>query len=63
MMMLPYLRIIPMHLTILIGGAISSGGGLMIGFMGLKTAADYGMHIAEHHLMRKRKKGKTESEA
>ncbi|MDF1740733.1 MAG: DUF6498-containing protein [Verrucomicrobiales bacterium] len=55
MMMLPYLRIIPMHLTIIVGGALSSGGWLMIIFMVLKTAADYGMHIAEHRIMRKLK--------
>jgi hypothetical protein len=59
-MFLPYLRIIPMHLTIIIGGAISSGGWMLIFFMSLKTAADYFMHIAEHYLMRKMKK--TESE-
>ncbi len=62
MMMLPYLRIIPMHLTILIGGAFSSGGWLMIVFMVLKTGADYGMHIAEHRIMRKMNKGKGATE-
>lgn len=61
-MFLPYLRIIPMHLTILIGGAISSGGWILIIFMSLKTAADYFMHIAEHHMMRKFKQAWAESE-
>ncbi|MEC5129647.1 DUF6498-containing protein [Verrucomicrobiales bacterium BCK34] len=56
MMMLPYLRVVPMHITIIVGGSISSGGWLLIIFMVLKTAADYGMHIAEHRIMRKLRK-------
>lgn len=56
MMFLPYLRIIPMHLKIIIGGTISSGGWILIVFMSLKTGADYLMHIAEHRIMRKQKR-------
>ena len=54
MMFFPYLRIIPMHLTIIFGGAIIQGRGDGVGvrlamllFMGLKTGADVLMHIIE----------------
>lgn len=48
LMFYPYLRIIPMHMTIIVGGAI---GGIAIWlFMLLKTAADAGMHIVEHRI-------------
>lgn len=50
-MFYPYLRIIPMHLTIIFGGMIESLG-LMI-FMVLKTFADAGTHMVEHHLFQK----------
>ena len=53
-MFYPYLRIIPMHLTIIVGGATGLG---MIIFMGLKTLADLGMHMVEHHLFQKADKG------
>lgn len=49
-MFYPYLRIIPMHLTIILGGA--TGLGMAI-FMTLKTLADIGMHMVEHHLFQK----------
>ena len=50
LMFYPYMRIIPMHLTIIFGGM--SGLGMAI-FMGLKTLADLGMHMVEHHLFQK----------
>lgn len=50
LMFYPYLRIIPMHLTIIFGGL---GGIGMVIFMGLKTLADLGMHMIEHHLFQK----------
>lgn len=43
----PYVRIVPMHLTILVGFMMPSQAGLMI-FMLLKTFADVGMHMFEH---------------
>lgn len=49
LMFTPYLRIIPMHLTIIFGGAIgiqSSGALLLFGL--LKLGADVGMHLVEH---------------
>jgi len=51
MMFFPYARIIPMHLTIIIGGGLSGGGykGKMAlaFFMLLKTLADVVMHVVE----------------
>jgi hypothetical protein len=47
LMFTPYLRIIPMHLTILGGGVLGKGGGLLL-FGGLKTVADVLMHVIEH---------------
>ena len=47
LMFLPYLRVIPMHLTIIFG-AMLSGGLALIFFAALKTAADIAMHRVEH---------------
>lgn len=51
LMFYPYLRIIPMHLAIVFGGLIGNFGLLI--FMGLKTLADAGTHMVEHHLFQK----------
>jgi hypothetical protein len=56
LMFLPYLRIIPMHLTIIFGGALlqtnaSTWAVLLFGV--LKTGADVAMHIAEHRILQK----------
>lgn len=49
MMFFPYLRIIPMHLTIIFGGSFIKGAsGTLILFLGLKTIADLIMHMIEH---------------
>ncbi len=51
MMFTPYLRIVPMHLTIILGGAIGvSGFGLLL-FMALKTVTDILMHWTEHRVI------------
>lgn len=58
-MFYPYLRIIPMHLTIIFGGMATDGDSAMYVltmFMGLKTLADAGMHAIEHYLFQKPKK-------
>jgi len=52
-MFYPYLRIIPMHLTIIFGSMLNTGGAVFL-FMLLKTFADAGMHIVEHHLFRRK---------
>ena len=47
LMFLPYLRVIPMHLTIILGAAL--GGSLALAlFATLKTVADVAMHKVEH---------------
>jgi len=51
LMFYPYLRVIPMHLAIIFGGAVA-GVGLPL-FMALKTLADAGTHMIEHFLFQK----------
>lgn len=51
LMFTPYIRILPMHLTILAGGLIIGGGLLLFG--ALKTLADVGMHFTEHQRLKK----------
>ena len=53
MLFLPYLRIIPMHLTIIIGGSFTASRPALALFLTLKSLADYLMHRAEHAIMRK----------
>ncbi len=49
MMFLPYLRVVPMHLTIGLAAASGMEGTLALLLFGsLKTLADVGMHYAEH---------------
>lgn len=52
LMFYPYLRIIPMHLIIGVGGTAFEVMSMFI-FMGLKTLADIGMHAVEHHMFQK----------
>lgn len=52
MMFFPYLRIIPMHMTIIGGGILAGEEGWawipLVFFMALKTVADVLMHAVEH---------------
>lgn len=48
-MFLPYLRILPMHVTIILGVAAGHGGGVLL-FGALKTAADALMHWIEYRI-------------
>lgn len=49
-MFFPYIRIIPMHLTIILGGLFAGGSvGALILFLMLKTIADLIMHQIEHN--------------
>jgi len=52
LMMLPYARIVPMHVTILAGGLLFAGSATLILFCLLKTLADVVMHTVEHHVLR-----------
>ena len=54
LMFYPYMRIIPMHLIIIFGTLMTSTLSLVI-FMLMKTVADCGMHMTEHHMFRKEK--------
>lgn len=52
LMLYPYLRTLPMHLTSILGAALGAESFAVLFFMGLKTAADVGMHKVEHKLFR-----------
>ncbi len=49
LMFYPYARIIPMHLTVVLGAAF---GNALVGFLLLKTLADVIMHRVEHAIFR-----------
>jgi hypothetical protein len=53
LMFTPYLRIIPMHLTIIFGGMLFEGTAALLLFGGLKTVADVAMHRVEHAQLQK----------
>ena len=53
LMFTPYLRILPMHLTIIFGGMLGAGTLSWLLFVGLKTIADVVMHVTEQHLTEK----------
>jgi len=50
LMFTPYVRIFPMHLTIIFGAMLGPGLGSWLLFVGLKTAADVAMHVKEQHM-------------
>ena len=51
LMFLPYARIVPMHLTIIFGGALASDSVFaLLLFTALKTGADVLMHNVEHRV-------------
>lgn len=50
LMFMPYLRIIPMHITIIVGAIVGAKGGVIL-FGALKTFADVAMHKVEHRLL------------
>ena len=51
LMMLPYARIVPMHLTIIFGAELGGGSFAFFLFGLLKTGADVAMHTLEHHVL------------
>lgn len=53
LMFTPYLRVLPMHLTIVIGALFINSTAGMILFGVLKTFADLAMHAVEHAQLRK----------
>ena len=60
-MFFPYLRVIPMHLMIVMGGHfVASNNSALIVFLLLKTAADVLMHVVEHAMARTRAKHATQ---
>lgn len=53
LMFLPYLRVFPMHVTIILGGMLSGGSWALLLFTALKTVADVLMHVVEHRWLQK----------
>ncbi len=48
MMVMPYVRILPMHAFMMTGAYVAGGGSGIVLFMLLKTLADEAMHLWEH---------------
>lgn len=53
LMFTPYLRIVPMHLTIIFGDVVANARAGLLLFGGLKTAADVAMHLVTHAQIKK----------
>ena len=62
LMFTPYLRVLPMHLSILIGAALGGGTGLLVLFTVLKTVSDIGMDAVDRR-MAERHADRTETAA
>ncbi len=54
LMFTPYLRVVPMHLTIVFGALALGATGIFV-FGCLKMLADVGMHVVEHRMLAGRK--------
>ena len=54
LMFTPYLRVVPMHLTIVFGAITLGATGILV-FGGLKILADVIMHVVEHRMLAGRK--------
>ncbi|MFC4728971.1 DUF6498-containing protein [Coralloluteibacterium thermophilus] len=56
LMFMPYLRVVPMHLALIVMANLDPGRhglAFVAMFMAMKTAADAGMHIVEHRILRR----------
>lgn len=53
MLFLPYARIVPMHLIIVLGAAFGGSRVALVVFLSLKTLADAVMHTVEHRALRR----------
>jgi hypothetical protein len=56
LMFTPYLRVVPMHLTIVFGAVALGATGILL-FGGLKLVADVAMHLTEHRVLARRNPG------
>ncbi len=63
LMFTPYLRIVPMHLTIIFGGLLGGARPGLLLFGALKTVADVAMHFVEHAQLQKVRAAKSRREA
>jgi len=48
---MPYVRVLPMVLTVIFGDQLANAGGLLL-FGAFKTVTDVLMHVVEHHILR-----------
>ena len=53
LMFVPYLRVVPMHMTIILGSMLGAEGLGLVLFGVLKTVADALMHTVEHRMLGK----------
>lgn len=53
LMLVPYARVVPMHLAIIAGYELGPGPVPFYAFAALKIVADVTMHVIEHHMLRK----------
>jgi hypothetical protein len=53
LMALPYARVFPMHVTIILGAMLGGGAGALLLFTALKTVADVLMHVVEHRWLQR----------
>jgi hypothetical protein len=56
LMFLPYARVVPMHLMVMLGTVLGSGSGVLL-FGALKTVADLAMHHVEHRVLQRARRG------
>jgi len=59
MMLIPYIRIIPMHMTIILGSEYATSTKTLALFLVLKTIIDVIMHLVEHRGKRREEKTDT----
>ena len=59
LMFLPYLRVVPMHLMIFIGGTFGSSSVSVIAFVSMKTASDWLMQFCERKIEQGGKKSRS----
>lgn len=53
--MLPFARVVPMHITFVLGASVAKGTAALVLFCALKAVVDVAMHLVEHFMLRMRR--------